>query len=62
MYQQLLKKGRNSVRKGRIKKSILQAQLGTMGDNSSWLQNDPLKTVGIPLTDGKLAPEPSIYV
>ena len=60
MYQQLLKKGRNSVRKGRIKKSILQAQLGTTGDTSRRFQNHPLKTVGIPLTDGKLATESSI--
>jgi len=46
-----LKKGHNSIRKGRINKSSLHAQLHTMGDNPKRFQDHPLKTVeGVVLT------------
>jgi len=44
-----LNKGHNSVRKGRIKKSSLNAQLCKMSDNPGF-QDHPLKTVGVVFT------------
>jgi len=46
MHKQILKRGHNSVRKGRIKKSYIYTQLRTMGDNPRRLQGHPLKNVG----------------
>ena len=39
-----LKKGSNSVRKGRINKQSLHVQLCTKGDNPIKFQDNPLKT------------------
>ena len=41
-----LRKGHNSFRKGRIKKSSLYAQLHTMGVNPRKFQHNPMQTIG----------------
>ena len=46
MHKQILKRGHNSARKGRIKKSYIYTQLRTMGDNPRRFQGHPLKNVG----------------
>ena len=50
IQKQIFEKGAQLCKERTNKNSILQAQLGTMGDNSSRFQDHPLKTVGAVFT------------